>query len=236
MEILVIEDERSIASLVRLCLEREGFVCSVAYDGKSGLQLFEQREPDIVILDLNLPQMNGLDLCERIRLNARKDPLIMMLTAKDTEGDRILGYGAGADDYLSKPFNPSELIARVRALLRRTRRLAKPETRPLETPHLFIDLERREVLVRRSTGSDRDAVDLSPVEFDLLYKLASRPRVVFTRTQLLDTVRGEDFVGDERAIDSYIKRIRTKISPPEDRDRYIKTHRRLGYSFEDVPT
>jgi DNA-binding response OmpR family regulator len=180
--------------------------------------------------------MNGLDLCERIRLSARKDPLIMMLTAKATEGDRILGYGAGADDYLAKPFNPSELIARVRALLRRTRRLAKLEARPIETSHLLIDLERREVLVRQDTGSDFTAVELSPIEFDLLHKLASRPRVIFTRTQLLDAVRGEDFVGDERVIDTYVKRIRRQLSSPEDRDRYIKTHRGLGYSFEDVST
>ncbi len=235
MEILVVEDEYNIASLIRRCLETEGYSCSVAYDGESGLKLFEQKEPDVVILDLNLPRMNGLDVCEQIRKSPKKEPLIMMLTAKASEGDRIMGYTTGADDYLSKPFSPQELIARVRALLRRPRRLNHPDQRPLETPHFLIDPARREVFVQRVPGEEREAVILSPVEFDLLYKLATRPRVVFSRSQLLNAVRGENFVGDERSMDSYIKRLRDKICPPENRERYIKTHLRVGYSFDDAP-
>ncbi|MBM0744891.1 response regulator transcription factor (plasmid) [Phormidium sp. CLA17] len=235
MEILVVEDEHNIASLIRRCLETEGYSCSVAYDGESGLKLFEQKEPDVVILDLNLPKMNGLDVCEQIRKSPKKEPLIMMLTAKASEGDRIMGYTAGADDYLPKPFSPQELIARVRAMLRRSRRLTHPEHRPLETPHFLIDPARREVFVQQEPDGERETVTLSPVEFDLLFKMASRPRVVFTRNQLLNAVRGENFVGDERSMDSYIKRLRDKICPLEYRERYIKTHLRVGYSFDDAP-
>jgi two-component system OmpR family response regulator len=234
MNILIVEDERNVASVVRSCIESEGFTCSIAYDGETGLQLFKQHQPDVVILDLKLPGMNGLDVCNRIRqAKVEKDPFILMLTGQTAEVDRIIGYSTGADDYIPKPFSPKELVVRLRSLLRRKLRHQQPQPRNIETPHFLIDTERREVLVQKSPDTDLELVGLTTVEFDLLVLMATRPGRVWTRTELLDTVRGIDYMGDDRAIDTYIKRLRDKISPPVQRDRYIKTHIGIGYSFED---
>ncbi|MDX2239715.1 MAG: response regulator transcription factor [Leptolyngbyaceae cyanobacterium bins.302] len=232
IKILIIEDEVNVAALLRTCVESEGYGCHVAYDGKSGLAAFREFEPDVIILDLMLPGMDGLDVCTRVRQSgARKDPYIMMLTAKAEEIDRIIGFSTGADDYLAKPFSPTELLVRIRALLRRTMR--HQETLVLETARLHIDLERRIVSLKMAEGS-AIAVQLSSLEFDVLATLASRPQKVWTRPQLLDHVWGGDFPGDERIVDSYIKRLRHKlgqgIASPQP---FIRTVPGVGYAFED---
>ncbi|MBE9014362.1 response regulator transcription factor, partial [Pseudanabaenaceae cyanobacterium LEGE 13415] len=175
-----------------------------------------------------------LEVCTRIRQNksVRKDPYIIMLTAKGSENDRIVGFSTGADDYIPKPFSPQELIARVRAVLRRKLR-HEGEQDTIESPHFIIDSEKRQVRVRKTDEGELELVRLSPVEFNLLALMAARPKRVWSRSELLDAVRGIDYVGDERTIDTYIGRLRGKISPPNQRDRFIRTHTSIGYSFED---
>lgn len=230
--ILIIEDEVNIAALLRTCVESEGYCCHVAYDGKTGLAAFRQLEPDLVILDLMLPEMNGLEVCTQIRQSGvNKDPYVMMLTAKGEEIDRIIGYSTGADDYLPKPFSPTELLVRIRALLRRTMR--HQETLKIETSHLQIDLERRSLFLKVNE-SDEIAVHLSALEFDVLATLANRLGRVWTRTQLLDNVWGGDFTGDERIVDSYIKRLRHKLGQGNaETHSFIRTVSGVGYAFED---
>lgn len=234
MNVLIIEDERNVSTFVRSHLELEGFQCSLAYDGAEGLRQFQAYQPDIVLLDLNLPKMDGLEVCTQIRQSksVKKDPYILMMTGRCDEFDRIIGYSTGADDYIPKPFNPKELVVRLRAVLRRNLR-HKPEQRIIETPHFLIDQAKREVLIQQD-DSEIQHPELSPVEFDLLVQMAAQPGRVWSRTGLLDAVKGVDFIGDDRAIDTYIRRLRNKITPPGmSRERYIKTHFRVGYSFED---
>ncbi len=234
MNILVIEDERNVASLIRACVEAEGYGCTTVSDGDVGLQYFRERQPDVIILDLGLPKKNGLDVCTEIRhAKVDKDPFILMLTARISETDRIIGFATGADDYIPKPFSPNELVVRLRAVTRRSYRHQQAIADVIETAHLVIDPERREVLVQKSAHGDLEVVALSTIEFDVLYKLASKPGRVWTRTELLDAIRGVDYIGDDRSIDAYIKRLRNKISPKHERDKFIKTHINLGYSFED---
>lgn len=236
MQVLIVEDERNVSSLVRSSLEAEGFSCSVAYDGEDGLRQFRELQPDVVVLDLGLPKLDGLEVCTRIRQSksVRKDPYIIMLTAKGAEVDRIVGYSTGADDYITKPFSPQELVVRVRAVLRRLMR-HQGEQSTIRTRHFIIDQEKREVMVQKIDEGEFERVRLTTVEFDLLALMAFRPKRVWSRTELLDAVRGSDFIGDERSIDTYIGRLRSKISPPgkEQRDRFIRTHTGIGYSFED---
>lgn len=247
MNILVVEDELKLASLVQRTLQSEGYQCEVAHDGEAGLQVFREHQPDLVILDIGLPKLNGLDVCTRIRHSKtiQKDPYILMLTGKGDEVDRIIGLHTGADDYMVKPFSLKELAARVFALLRRDLRAAEqvqathqvPETAKTETAiitdHFFIEPEMRQVIVQKAPGGPVESVELTTLEFELLYTLAKKPGRVWTRTQLLDEIRGIDYVGDDRTIDGAVKRLRPKISPPNDLTRFIKTHIRLGYSFED---
>lgn len=231
--ILIIEDEINIAAMISTCLENEGHTCSLASDGQSGLELFKQWQPDLIILDLMLPIMDGLEVCTRIRQTTpRKDPYIMMLTAKGEEIDRIIGFSTGADDYVAKPFSPKELVVRVRALLRRNMR-EKP-SQMIQTPHLSIDPERREVHLKTDDG-DCSSIKLSSLEFDLLATLASRPGRVWSRPQLLEVVWGNNFYGNDRIIDSYIKRLRNKFRScnHEEKFAFIKTISGVGYSFED---
>jgi DNA-binding response OmpR family regulator len=234
MNILVIEDEHNVASMIRSCIESEGYTCSTASTGEIGLRLFREWKPDVVILDLGLPEMSGLDVCTQIRqTKVKKDPFIIMLTARKTEVDRIIGFSTGADDYIPKPFSTQELVVRLRAVTRRSLRHQESEAKIIQTAHLIIDPERREVLVQKTTHGELELVTLTTLEFDILYKMANRPKRVWTRTELLDAVRGIEYAGDERSIDAYIKRVRHKISPANERDKFIKTHINLGYSFED---
>ena len=202
--ILIVDDEETIVELVRHYLAREGFVVEDAADGIEGLRKCQALDPDVVILDLMLPGMSGTDLCREIRKTSRVP--ILMLTAKDDLVDKVVGFELGADDYVTKPFEPKELVARVKALHRRNVEVAPPRPTILSFPDLSIDPERREVLV---VGQP---VDLRPKEFDLLVALARHPGQVFSREQLLNSVWGYDFEGFSRTVDVHVQHVRDKIA------------------------
>jgi len=239
--VLVIEDEVNVAAMIRVCVESEGHACQVAYNGEEGLNKFCQLQPDVVILDLMLPGINGLDICAHIRQfikSRQKDPYIMMLTGKVEEIDRIIGFSTGADDYMSKPFSPVELAVRLRALLRRELRQQVNSEDIIETNRLLIDRECRTVYLKQLDGS-REMIKLTTLEFNLLVVLASRPGRVWSRSHLLDTVWGIDYLGDLRIVDSYIKRLRQKLYNKNpngtklDKYQFISTAPGIGYSFTE---
>lgn len=227
-QILIIEDEPSIASVLKRCLESEGYACDVAEDGETGIQKFWDSSPDAVILDLMLPKKNGLDVCREIRgsnLYRRQETPIMMLSSRVHEVDRILGYSSGADDYMHKPFSPKELLVRLQAMVRRNSRYQSDSM--LEFENIAIDVESREVTVVQE--GTLQMVALSAREFDLLVLFASQPDWVWSRDQLIDRLRSADADCTDRAVDTWIRRLRSKLS--SDRERFIKTHPRVGYSF-----
>jgi DNA-binding response OmpR family regulator len=222
--ILVVDDEPKIVQLARDYLEHAGFDVQTAADGPAALQAVRQRRPDLVVLDLGLPGLDGLDVTRELRRDSAIP--IVMLTARDDEFDKLLGLELGADDYLTKPFSPRELVARVRAVLRRADR--PPDT--AETVHagdVVLDLP------RMRTEVDGNAVELTPTEFQLLATLARRPGRIFTRAQLLDALHGVAFETYERAIDSHVKNLRRKIEPDPRRPRYVLTVYGVGYRFVD---
>ncbi len=207
MQILIVEDEGEIAQLIRQCLEREGFNCQVANDGEKALFLFESMQPDLIILDLMLPKLDGLEVCTRIRKQGNlKDPYILMLTAKGEEIDRVIGLSTGADDYLVKPFSPRELVARVRALLRRSLR-HETQNNVHQTKHFLVDLDEH-TATRELESNNLERLDLTSLEFNLLATFTSYPGRVWSRTQLIDKLWGSDFFGDERVVDTHIRRLR----------------------------
>jgi DNA-binding response OmpR family regulator len=222
--ILVVDDERKIAHLVRDYLENAGFRVVVAYDGKMAMAQFRYEQPDLVVLDLSLPEMDGIDVARAIR-RERNTPIIM-LTARVEETDRIVGLELGADDYVTKPFSPRELVARVRAVLRRASD-GEPPSPLLRVHDLAIDVEKRTV--------DRggEAIDLTTTEFDLLSVLAREPGRVFSRMELLDRVQGTAFEGYERTIDVHVKNLRKKLEPDPRRPTYILTVYGAGYRFAE---
>jgi two-component system, OmpR family, alkaline phosphatase synthesis response regulator PhoP len=232
MEILIVEDEAEIAQLIQLYLEKEGFSCRVCRDGLTALQIFQEQKPDLIILDLMIPQLDGLEVCARIRQKPGiKDPYILMLTAKGEEMDRIIGLSTGADDYLVKPFSPRELVARVRALLRRTLRQGG-QSQTYQTSHFVIDVDQR--LAHRRLDSDAaEPLDLTTLEFDLLTTFMSHPGRVWSRTQLIEKLWGDDFFGDERVVDTHIARLRKKVEPDPANPTFVKTVIGVGYKFED---
>lgn len=224
--ILIIEDDRDIVELVRYNLANEGFQVSSAYDGGTGLNTLKKTPPDLLLLDLMLPKLSGLDICREIRKDDSLNRLpILMLTARGEEADRVVGLEMGADDYVTKPFSPRELIARVKALLRR----AEPPTdtqRVIEIGRLAIDPASYRV------SHSGKPVPLSTLEFRLLYYLASRPNRVFTRDQLLDAVWGTDRFVTPRSVDVYVRRLREKIESDPENPVHLKTVRGAGYLFE----
>ncbi|MGF1538391.1 MAG: response regulator [Elainellaceae cyanobacterium] len=231
MNILIVEDEAEIAQLLTLYLEKEGFTCRTCRDGLTALQQFEAIAPDLIILDLMLPQLDGLEVCARIRQTpGSKDPYILMLTAKGEEIDRIVGLSTGADDYMVKPFSPRELVARVRALLRRSLRQGG-QSQTLSTPRFAVDLDQR--LARHTLDGNVIALDLTPLEFDLLATFLGAPNRVWNRTQLIDKLWGSDFYGDERVVDTHVARLRKKVEPDPSHPQFIKTVVGVGYKFED---
>jgi DNA-binding response OmpR family regulator len=219
--ILVVEDEASIADAVAARLRSEGFQVDIARDGPSAVERCERRMPDLVVLDLMLPGIDGLEVCRRIQKD-RPVP-VLMLTARDTEDDLVVGLAVGADDYLTKPFSPRELVARVRALLRRVERDREPALaeRPVRVGDVELDPATRRV---RLGGDD---VHLTPTEFDVLYRLARRPGVVLTREQLLSEVWGYRDGSGARTVDSHVKAIRRKLG-----ENLIRTVHGIGYSVE----
>lgn len=231
MEILIVEDESEIAQLIKQTLERESFTCHVARDGLQALELFSHQNPDLIILDLMLPGLDGLEVCTRIRQQSNvKDPYILMLTARGEEIDRVIGLSTGADDYLVKPFSPRELVARVRALLRRSLRQGGQTAQIYRTKHFTVDLDRR---IATFGNTNNKTLDLTTLEFNLLATFVSYPGRVWSRTQLIDKLWGNDFFGDERVVDTHIRRLRKKIEPEPTNPTFVKTVVGVGYKFED---
>jgi len=228
--VLVIEDDKDIARLLELHLRDEGYAVTVVPDGKSGLQQALEKPYDIIILDLILPGMDGLEVCRRIRTGPNYTP-VLMLTARSTDVDRILGLEMGADDYLTKPFNVRELLARVKALLRRVEALRgkdplAPKTM-IRAGSLTIDPEKHKVTV------EGEPVHLTAREFELLLEFARHPGRAYTRGQLLDKVWGYSYQGYEHTVNSHINRLREKIERNPASPRYILTIRGIGYQFAE---
>jgi DNA-binding response OmpR family regulator len=234
MDILIVEDEAEIAQLIQMTLEKEGFNCQVSCDGNSALRVFQEQAPDLIILDLMIPQLDGLEVCARIRQKpGAKDPYILMLTAKGEEIDRVIGLSTGADDYMVKPFSPRELVARVRALLRRNlRQGGQNKGNGYRTRNFIVDLERH-TASRQTDSQTLEELDLTTLEFNLLSTFVSNPSRVWNRSQLIDKLWGDNFFGDERVVDTHIARLRKKIEPDPANPIYIKTVVGVGYKFED---
>jgi len=222
--ILIVEDDQKIAVLVSKNLEAAGFPCLQVFDGESALREFERQNPALVVLDIMLPRIDGLEVLRRIR-RSNSVP-VLMLTARADEGDKVLGFEIGADDYLTKPFSPRELVARVRALLRRTANDAHEEV--LVRGELWIDPGR--YVVKRG----KNLLKLTTLEFDLLHFLASRPGRVFSREALMAHVWGEERIVDERSIDSLISRLRRKVETDPAKPKYIQTVWGAGYRFPET--
>ena len=223
-KILVVDDEPSILGVVTAYLEAEGYQVSTAQDGPSGLKALRALRPDIVVLDVMLPGLDGIEVLSRLRRES--DTYVIMLSAKSDETDRIVGLSVGADDYLTKPFSPRELVARVKAGLRRLRAgIGFTETSLMAFRRIRIDVGRRQVWVKD------EMVELTNVEFELLRTLAQYRGLVLSREQLLEQVWGHDFYGEERVVDVHIGHIRQKLGDPD----FIVTVRGVGYRFEDEP-
>ena len=220
---VVIDDEPSVQKVVRAYLEKDGYLVYVAANGKDGLTLAERTKPGLIVLDLMLPDVTGEEVCREIR--SRSDVPVLMLTAKAGEEERVSGLMLGADDYLVKPFSPRELVARVRAVLRRTTGVETPlvETLRFDNGSLEIDT------VQHTVGRDGKLVDLTPNEYKLLVTLARYPGRVYSRFELINHVQGYDFEGYERTIDVHVKNLRKKIEPDPAHPRYVQTVTGVGY-------
>lgn len=222
-KILVVDDEPQILKVLIAYLEKAGYQVLSATDGKTALALFNKEHPDFLILDLNLPEMDGLEVCKAVRRDSNIP--IMMLTARVEEADRLIGLELGADDYVIKPFSPREVVARVKTILRRAVvESAKPDL--ITVSDLVIDLEQHTV---HRGGTP---VDLTPTEFDILVVLARQPKRVFSRLQIMEQAQGDAFEGYERTIDAHIKNIRLKLEPNPKDPAYIQTVFGIGYKLE----
>jgi DNA-binding response OmpR family regulator len=225
MRVLVVDDEVPLTGVIASYLEREGFVVDLAHDGPSAVEAARVHEPVLIVLDVMLPGFDGLEACRQIRQFS--DAYIIMLTARDEEVDKVLGLSMGADDYLVKPFSPRELIARVKAMLRRPRVAAQHVVAPtaIAIGSLEVDPVARTVSVAGSP------VDLTRTEFDLLAAMAARPKAALTRRQLIEAVWGPDWYGDEHVVDVHIGHMRTKLADDAAEPRYIRTVRGIGYGM-----
>lgn len=221
---MVVDDEPQILKVLRAYLEKSGFQVVSAADGNSALAIFKREKPDFLILDLNLPGMDGLDVCKAIRRESNVP--ILMLTARVEEADRLIGLELGADDYVVKPFSPREVVARVRTIFRRTNISEAAASEHIQIGDLSIDVEKHTVLRGDLT------IDLTPTEFDILVTLARQPRRVFTRLQIMEQAQGDAFEGYERTIDAHIKNLRLKLEPNPRKPVYIQTVFGVGYKFE----
>ena len=221
--ILIVDDERKIRQLVRAYLEKDGFEVMEASTGPEALEKVKTHQPDLIVLDVMLPGLDGIEVLREIRTFS--EVYVVMLTAKSEEVDKLIGLSVGADDYLSKPFSPRELLARIKAVLRRDRGVPKQDTGTLKFDGLVVDEDRREVT------RDDTAVDLTALEFDLLAALAAEPGRVFSRRQLLERVWGWDFFGDERVVDVHIRNLRKALGDDATHPAVIGTVRGVGYKF-----
>ncbi|MBE6916431.1 MAG: response regulator transcription factor [Ruminococcaceae bacterium] len=224
VSVLIVEDDRNIAELLQLYLEKEGYAVTIAADGGQGLEKFRAIQPDLVLLDVMMPVMDGWTVCKLIR--AESQTPIIMLTAKGETDDKVQGLKAGADDYVTKPFEMKEILARVEAVLRRSGNASvESKARRLVYDKLIIDMDAFELTV------DGKKVDTPPKEMELLYYLASSPNRVYTRNQLLDEVWGFDYFGDSRTVDVHVKRLREKLEGVS-QQWCVKTVWGVGYKFE----
>jgi len=223
-QILVVEDERRIAQIVRDYLDRAGYRVTIASSGPEALAAARAGLPDLIVLDLGLPQMDGLDVTRKLRKDSNVP--IIMLTARVDESDKLIGLELGADDYVTKPFSPKELVARVRTVLRRTEAAPEPNA-VIRAGDVTLDRPRMQAKVE-----DR-ALDLTPTEFELLATLARQPGRVFTRAQLLDSIRGVQLESFDRAIDAHIKNLRRKLEPDTRNPKYVLTVHGIGYKFRE---
>ena len=223
-KVLVVEDDNNIAELLRLYLQKDGFEVSHAADGGKAVEMAKEIQPDLVLLDIMLPVMDGWQVCRELR-KTMKMPIIM-LTAKGETEDKVSGLEMGADDYIVKPFEVKELLARVHAVLRRTGDDGKPKSKKLTFDKLVINLDSYELIV------DGKKIDTPPKEMELLYHLAATPNRVYTRNQLLDEVWGFDYFGDSRTVDVHIKRLREKIEDDSTDPKIILTVRGTGYKVD----
>jgi two-component system OmpR family response regulator len=222
--ILVVDDEKQIVDIVKAYLEREGYQVTDAYDGKSAISFVRRDRPDLIVLDLMLPEISGWDVCRTLRKES--DVPIIMLTARDETTDKVVGLELGADDYVTKPFDPKELVSRVRAVLRRYEGRIESKS-IINLADLSIDVEKR--LLHRGD----ETIELTFIEFELLKVLAQSPGRVYSRMQLLDMIQGEAYEGYERTIDSHIKNLRKKIECKPEHPTYIITVYGAGYKFEE---
>jgi len=220
--VLIVDDDVKLTKLLKAYFDKEGFVTYLAHDGSYVVQTVNEKKPDMIILDLMLPGMDGWEICRKLRKD--NDVPIMMLTARDEETDRLIGLELGADDYVTKPFSPREVVARTKAILRRTQKIvARPE--PIKVGDLTIDFERHQA--KKGTA----ALELTPTEFRILELLTTSANRVFTRLQLVERVQGYAFDGYERTIDAHIKNLRRKIEDNPKEPRYIQTVYGVGYRF-----
>ncbi len=217
--VLVVDDEEPLAKLVAKYLTRDGFEVTVVLDGPAAVSSARKHAPDVVVLDLGLPGLDGVEVCRQLRTFT--DCYVIMLTARAGEVDKLIGLSVGADDYMTKPFSSRELVARVRVLLRRPRQPTTPAS--LRFGPITIDLSGREVHLNDTT------VELTRTEFDILAALATRPKVVFARRQLIDAVWGENWIGDEHLVDVHIAHLRRKLGDAPDAGRFVRTVRGVGY-------
>ncbi len=223
--VLVVEDEKNVAEVVERYLVREGFETESAHDGRTALDLITSNGADLVILDLMLPELDGLTVARKMRESGDKTPIIM-LTARGQESDIVLGLGLGADDYMAKPFSPAELVARVHAVLRRTDGVTGPIGPPITVGNIQISPQ------KRSVTRDGDPLTLTQKEFDLLHFLARNPGIVYSREELLEKVWGYDVPGDTSTVTVHIRRIRSKVENDPERPMHIKTVWGTGYRFD----
>ncbi len=222
-KILIVDDDINICELLKLYLEKNGFSTFTANDGVSAISVFKEKEPDLILLDIMLPRLDGWQVCREIRKISELP--IIMLTAKGETFDKVLGLELGADDYITKPFDTKEVIARIKAVMRRLKPQNQDNVKIAKFEKLIINLTNYELIV------DEKAVDTPPKELELIYHLASNPNRVFTRDQLLDEVWGFDYYGDSRTVDVHVKRLREKLEGVSDKWE-LKTVWGVGYKFE----
>jgi DNA-binding response OmpR family regulator len=226
-KIMIVEDDPAVRDILKIALEREGMTVEAVGNGEAALKSFRSADPlDLVILDIMLPDLDGVTLCQELRRSS--DVPIVMLTARDSERDVVVGLEVGADDYVTKPASPAEIVSRVRAQLRRRRMDAQAANLKYEFPGLVVDLSRRQVLV------NGDKVDLTATEFEILSLLAAHPGWVYSRQQIMQRLWDGDFYGEARSADVHIQRIRKKIELDPRNPRYVQTVRGMGYKFAEL--